>query len=360
MTINWWKTSLGEKEINRVVKAIRNKNISQGPVTKEFETNLGEYFEIDHVVAVSSGSSALLAALMALGVKQGDEVIMPNRTWIATAHAAHMLGAKVVLVDVEEDRPIIDASAIEKKITSKTKVILPVHMNGRSANMPLINKIAKKFNIAVVEDACEAISSRNSEGFLGTQSDIGCFSLSIAKTIGTGQGGFTITRNKDLADKMRAIRTQGVENVKDPGTWTMPGFNFRFTDILASIGIEQLKRLPDRISKICDLYSIYLDKLKETEFKAITVDLNSGEIPVYNEFLVENRDKWVKNLEKLDIESRPFYPNINEATYLYGKNNEIFPNSMPYQKNGLTLPSGPDQDSSSVEICVNAIKKLSE
>ena len=120
MTINWWKTSLGEKEINRVVKAIRNKNISQGPVTKEFETNLGEYFEIDHVVAVSSGSSALLAALMALGVKQGDEVIMPNRTWIATAHAAHILGAKVVLVDVESGRPIIAASAIAQNLTSKS------------------------------------------------------------------------------------------------------------------------------------------------------------------------------------------------------------------------------------------------
>ena len=227
MKVNWWKTTIGEEEIERVVKSIRNKNISQGPVTAEFESLISQYLEIDHVVAFSSGSTALLVALMALGVKSGDEVIMPNRTWIATAHAVHLLGAKVVLVDVEKSRPIIDASQIEKKITPSTKVILPVHLNGRSSNMKLINKIAKKYKISVIEDAAQAFSSKNSDGFLGTQSEIGCFSLSIAKTIGTGQGGFSVTKDKDLAKRMKAIRTHGVENVKDPQSWEMLGLNFK-------------------------------------------------------------------------------------------------------------------------------------
>ena len=101
MKIDWWKTKFGEEEIKRVVETIRNKNLSQGPVTDEFERKLGEYLEIDHVIAVSNGSISIVLALMALGVGPGDEVIMPNRTWIATAHAVHLLGGKVVLVDVE-------------------------------------------------------------------------------------------------------------------------------------------------------------------------------------------------------------------------------------------------------------------
>ena len=360
MKVNWWKTTIGEEEIERVVKSIRNKNISQGPVTAEFESLISQYLEIDHVVAFSSGSTALLVALMALGVKSGDEVIMPNRTWIATAHAVHLLGAKVVLVDVEKSRPIIDASQIEKKITPSTKVILPVHLNGRSSNMKLINKIAKKYKISVIEDAAQAFSSKNSDGFLGTQSEIGCFSLSIAKTIGTGQGGFSVTKDKDLAKRMKAIRTHGVENVKDPQSWEMLGLNFRYTDILASIGIEQLKRLPQRRNRLCEIYSLYLKKLNGTEFKPIEVDLKAGEVPVYNEFLINNRSEWIKKLDKLGIETRPFYPNVNEASYLYDNDKEVFKNSLPYQENGIILPSGPDQDYSSVDESIEAIKYLSQ
>ena len=360
MKVNWWKTTIGEEEIHRVVESIKNKNISQGPVTKEFESLIGEYLEIENVIALSSGSTALLVALMALEVKAGDEVIMPNRTWIATAHAVHLLGGKVVLVDVEKERPIIDVALIEEKITPRTKVILPVHMNGRSADMKAINNIAKKYNISVVEDAAQAISSKNYEGFLGTQSDVGCFSLSIAKAIGTGQGGFCVTKDGDLAKRLRAIRTHGVENVKDPDSWEMLGLNFRYTDILASIGIEQLKRLPERTNRLCEIYSLYLKKLKGTEFKPIEVDLKAGEIPLYNEFLINNRSKWIEKLDKLGIETRPFYPNVNEASYLYDNDKEVFKNSLIYQKNGITLPSGPDQDYSSVDESIEAIKYLSQ
>ena len=166
---------------------------------------------------------------MALGVVPGDEVILPNRTWIATAHAVHLLGAKVVLVNVESERPIIASGQIEERITTKTKGIIPVHMNGRSADMVKIRDIAKRHSLFVIEDAAQAIASRNNEGYLGTQSDIGCFSLSVAKAIATGQGGFAVTNNAMLAKRMRAIRTHGVENVKDPKNWAMAGFNFRFT-----------------------------------------------------------------------------------------------------------------------------------
>ena len=134
--ISWWKTGFNNGEAEAIAKAILNKNISQGPIVAEMEKQLGAYLDVPYVVATTSGSMALLMSLWILGVGPGDEVIIPNRTWIATAHAAILLGAKVVLVDVEPSRPIIDANAIEKAITKNTKAIIPVHMCGRCAKNP--------------------------------------------------------------------------------------------------------------------------------------------------------------------------------------------------------------------------------
>lgn len=354
--ISWWQTTFGEEEIERIAASIRNECVSQGSVTLEFEQRLSEFLEVEYVVAVSSGSTALLMALMAVGVQPGDEVILPNRTWIGTAHAVHLLGARVVLVDVEAGRPIIDATLVQQAITSRTKVIIPVHMNGRSAEMRAIRKIAEKHKLYVIEDAAQAIASRNREGYLGTQSDIGCFSLSVAKTIATGQGGFAVTSKKDLADKMRAIRTHGVENVKDPEQWLMPGFNFRFTDVLASIGIEQLKRLPERVQQLKELYSIYADGLQDSPFRLIPVNLDQGEVPVYNEFLVEQREQWIQNLHSAGIETRPFYPDIDKASYLPQLSHD-FPNSRIYGIQGVYLPSGPGQSLNNARYCISEILK---
>ena len=355
--ISWWQTNFGELEIEHVVQSMRNRCISQGKVTTEFELYLSEFLEVEHVIAVNNGSSAILIALMAAGVSPDDEVIIPNRTWIATAHAVHLLGAKVVLVDTEKNRPIIDATLIEEKITSKTKAIIPVHMNGRSCDMQTINALAKKYKLFVIEDAAQAIASKNPNGYLGTQSDIGCFSLSVAKTISTGQGGFAVTNNSELATKIRAIRTQGVENVKDPQEWPMPGFNFRFSDIYASIGIEQLKRLPERLNHLRDIYEVYDKHLKDSAFRIIPVDIHSGEVPVYSEFLVENREIWTEKLADSGVETRPFYPAINSAHYLQ-QTKERYINSEFFSNNGIYLPSGPGQKISSIKESIKTIQNI--
>ena len=255
--ISWWWTDFTGDEANRLTNAINQGHISQGSVAMEFEQRVGELLDVPYVVATTNGSTALLMALIAAGVGPDDEVIVPNRSWIATAHAVHLLGGKVVLVDVEPDRPIMDVTLIEQAVTLHTKAVIPVHVNGRSTDMRAIKSIAEKHDLFVIEDAAQAIASRNSDGYLGIQSDIGCFSLSVTKCLSTGQGGFAVTSNKDLAKKMRAIRTHGIENVKDPKKWIMPGFNFRFNDIQASIGIEQLKQLFDRVNSLRDLYTTF-------------------------------------------------------------------------------------------------------
>ena len=354
--ISWWRTNFVEDEIEHIVKSFRNECVSQGRVTEEFEQKLSEFFEIEHVVAVSSGSAALTMSLMAVGVQIGDEIILPNRTWIATAHAVHLLGAKVVLVDVEPDRPIMDVSLIEEAVTSNTKAVIPVHMNGRSTDMRAIQRIAEKYDLFVIEDCAQAIASCNSDGYLGLQSDIGCFSLSVTKCLSTGQGGFAVTSNKDLAKKMRAIRTHGIENVKDPKKWLMPGFNFRFNDIQASIGIEQLKRLFERINFLRELYFTFARGLDGSPFKLIPVDIEIGEVPLYSEYLVESRETWIEKLQQCGVETRQFYPNIDTAHYL-SKNNSDFSNSQDFAKKGIYLPSGPGQELVDIKRCIGTIKK---
>lgn len=356
--ILYWRTTFSNGEAEAVSKSFVNEQVSQGPVVAEFERELADYLGVPYVVATTSGSTALLMALWASGIGPGDEVIVPNRTWIATAHAPFLLGATVKLVDVEPNRPIIDANLIERAITERTRAIIPVHMCGRSADMRLINKIAQKHKLLVIEDAAQALGSRNADGLLGTQSDMGCFSFSVAKIISTGQGGCVATRSEKSYRKLIAMRTHGVGDVVN-AEWDQPGFNFRFTDILATVGIEQLKLLPDRIEKIRAIYQIYEEGLRGLPYiKLIRVNLEAGEIPVYVEVLCEGRQEMIDFLAARGIQCRPFYPDLNYARYLNNRDTD-YPNSIPFGKLGMYLPAGPEQPISNIKFVVSAIREFS-
>ena len=351
--ISWWRTGFGEEEVRRIADSIAHENISQGPVTAEFERELAGLLDVPYVVATTSGSMALMMALFAAGVGPGNEVIVPNRTWIATAHAPLMLGAKVRFVDVEAGRPIMDVTQIESVITPRTKAIMPVHLNGRSVNMREVQRIAKKHSLTVIEDAAQALGSCNNDGLLGTQSDMGCFSLSVAKIIATGQGGFVVTRNEMLYNKLVAMRSHGVSDVVN-ANWTQPGFNFRFTDILASIGLVQLKRLPERIEKVKAIYTHYSEAMPDLPFlRFIPVNMEVGEIPIYIEVLCSERDCLIRFLADRGIQVRPFYPDLDTADY-FGCVGD-FPKSRKFGEQGLFLPSGPDQSLENVDHVLEAL-----
>jgi dTDP-4-amino-4,6-dideoxygalactose transaminase len=351
--IAWWRTTFGEEEIGRITSAINQEHISQGPVTAEFEKELSGFLGIPYIVATTSGSMALLMSLLSLGIGPGDEVIVPNRTWIATAHAPLILGAKVRFVDVEKDRPIIDVTQIEKALSPHTKAIIPVHLNGRSANMDEINRIGQKYGLHVIEDAAQALGTHNHNGLLGTQSDMGCFSLSVAKIISTGQGGFVVTKEKELYKKLISIRTHGVGDIIN-ASWSQLGFNFRFTDILASIGLVQLKKLSARIEKVKSIYLQYAEAMPELPFlKLIPVNVDAGEIPIYIEVLCPNRDRLIQFLAERGIQTRPFYPDLNMATYF--KDNGRFPCSEIFGMQGLFLPCGPEQPMENIYSVLDAL-----
>jgi perosamine synthetase len=324
-----------------------------GEVTADFERRLARVLDVPYVTATTSGSMALLMGLLAVGVGPGDEVIVPNRTWIATAHAVLLAGAKPVFVDVERDRPIVDASAIEGALTARTKAIMPVHLCGRSADMEEIHRIAAERGLRVVEDAAQALGSRNSRGTLGSQSDVGCFSLSVAKIISTGQGGFCATRDGAIHERLTLLRTQGVRDVID-ASYTGFGFNFRFNDVLAAMGLGQLDRLPGRIEKVVEIYRRYETGLDGLDFlRLVPVDIAAGEVPVYVEVLCDDRPAVMSFLAALGIQTRPFYPDLDLAPHLGPPGD--FPNSRVFAEHGLFLPCGPAQAMQAIDEVIESL-----
>lgn len=354
--ISWWRTSFGEAEVLNLKDAVSRECISQGSVTEQLEAQIAAALGVSYVLITTSGSAALLMGLMALDIGRDDEVIVPNRTWIASAHAALLLGAKVVLVDVRPDIPIMDISKVRKRITSRTKAIMPVHLNGRAADMEEIHCLAREYGLTVIEDACQALFSKNDSGFLGAQSDVGCFSLGITKLISTGQGGFVVTRNQETFEKLKLIRNHGVKDIFTE-TWNRIGFNFKFTDLLAAFGLAQLSRAPDRISHINAIYSKYKAAVDELPFLTLVpIKVLAGEIPLYSEILCQERDRLARFLGSQGIQTRIVPPDLSIAKYI--ENDGNFPNSKVFGAQGLYLPCGPEQPLENVDRVVEVLRSF--
>jgi len=353
--INWWQTEFATGEAEAAAKAINQGRLSQGELVAEFEIKLGEYLGVSNVVATTSGSDALLLSLWAAGVLPGDEVLVPNRTWIATAHAVSLLGAIPIFVDTDVDFPVISLLDLKNKVTSRTKAVIPVHFNGRNAHIDEVLEFGKTHGLEVIEDAAQALGSKDVSGsFLGTKSLAGCFSLSVAKVISSGQGGFIATNHDDFAARLRAMRTHGVENVAEPGEWGMLGFNFRFTDVLASIALEQLKKLELRLSRLREVYNRYEVGMRGlSNIRMIPLNLDGGEVGPYIEVLSNDRESLVRHLLGQGIESRKFYPDLDTAKYFSAAKEN--PNSRIFGTDGLYLPSGPSLTNDSIASVLSAL-----
>lgn len=332
------------------------EKISQGTVTDEFERCLAKLLGVPHVVACTSGSTAILMTLVAAEVGPGDEVIVPDRTWIATAHAVMMAGAKVVLADDDGTDRSVFVAEVQKRINPRTKAVVAVHLGGRGADMVSLREISRKNNLLLIEDAAQAFMSKNHEGLLGTQSLAGCFSLSLAKLISTGQGGFVALRDRDLYEKLRCLRNHGVE---DPVhvSYTRFGFNFRFTDVLASIGLAQLDRLTANIDRVLQIHEMYREGLRALPgIEFLQKDTGGGEIPLYAEVFCVRREELVEHLRALGIQTRPYYPNLHLAPQM--REQRAFPRSERYGREGLFLPCGPAQPMENIETTIRAVREF--
>lgn len=247
------KPYFGEEERRAVTEPLESGWVVQGPKVAEFEREFRDYTNAGHAMATTSCTTALHLAMVALGVGPGDEVIVPAFTWVATANVVEMQGARPVFVDIELDTFNIDITRIEAAITPRTKALMPVSLFGISAPMKPVMEVARKYGLAVVEDAACAVGAWYHGHHAGTLADIGCFSFHPRKAITTGEGGMVVTGSEAIADRVRSLRDHGASKSdlsRHLGArsyllpdFTMVGYNYRMTDIQGALGVVQMGRL---------------------------------------------------------------------------------------------------------------------
>jgi dTDP-4-amino-4,6-dideoxygalactose transaminase len=260
-----------------------------------------------------------------------------------------------VLADVRQDLPLLDVDALEEKITSRTKVIVAVHLNGRSVAMQELNELAKQRGIFVMEDACQALFSRNEAGYLGTQSSIGCYSLGITKLVSSGYGGIAVTRDAALYDRMRLLRNQGLEDTLTC-EYQHPGFNFKYSDILAAIALVQLAKKEDKMRTVTALYARYAEAIRGLPFlEMLPVRTSIGELPLYAQVTCPQRAELMQFLQSEGIQTRKSPPDLAAAPYL---SQDSTRKPTRFSQESFILPCGPDQPMTNVESVIDALYRF--
>ena len=304
--------------------------------TQEFEQMIAQYVGSKHAVVVTSGTAALFCALASCGIGPGDEVIVPDFTMIATANAVLLAGAKPVFVDVSPANLCMDLEAAERAITNRTRAILLVSLNGRAPDMHRAMDLARSRSLKLIEDAAQSLGSLHRDKHLGTFGAAGIFSFSPMKIITTGQGGAVVTDNADTAGQIRRFkdfgRARGGIDFHDS-----IGYNFKFTDLQAVIGIEQMKKLEWRVRRKKEMFAFYRSELKGVPgVQFIDTDL-SETTPAFIDILVDNRESLASHLSNQGIKTRPFYPPVHSQP-AYGLRGS-YPVTEDAAARGLWLPS---------------------
>ena len=254
-----------ESEIAGVAAVLRSSHLSLGPKLAEFETAMAAEADVPHAVAVSSGTAGLHLSLRVLGLSEGDEVIVPSFTFIAAANAIRYVGAVPVFVDIEEESLNMSPDEIARAITVKTRAILVVHTFGRPADMRKILAIAKRYELAVIEDACEAIGAELEGRRVGSFGDLAVFAFYPNKQITTGEGGVVVARRPELAAQLRVLRNQGRSPSDDWLQHTDVGYNYRLSEINCALGLGQLQRLKEILQRREDVARLYHRDLSGTK-----------------------------------------------------------------------------------------------
>lgn len=356
--IPWWAPQLGAEERERLLRVVDSNYLNEGNVTEEFERTAAAMFGAAHGIATTSGTSAIFLALAALGAGHGDEVIVPDVTFIATANAVTLSGATPVLVDVNPETLTIDAAAIDAAITPRTKAVVPVHVSGRAAPMADILEVARRRGIAVVEDAAEALDSRHRGRHLGTFGVAGCFSFSPNKTITTGQGGLVVTDDAALARRLRELKDQGrpVRGTGGNDVHDVLGFNFKLTNLQAAVGVAQLSRLETRAAHQRDLYRWYAAGLGDVrQVRLLPFNVDDGETPQWVDAVAEDRDALVEHLRGHDMHCRPFWFPIHTQRP-YAESDARFPVSTRAMPSALWLPSALQLTEADVRLVCDEIR----
>ena len=342
----------------RLVNKVIDENfLNEGDYVKKFEKKIASYLGVKYCVCVTSGTAAISLALMTLDLLPDDEVIIPNFTFIATANAVKLAGAKPIFVDINFDRFDISIEQIKRKITKKTKVIIPVDVNGRSADYKNLEFLKRKFGLRIISDSSEGFGSSFEGKKIGTFGEMSCFSFSAAKTISTGQGGAIVTNSKKFYNRLLELKDQGRRQRGTGGNDLHPvlGFNFKYTNLQAAVGLAQLKKLSSRLKKFKRRDFLYKKYLSNNQ-KIILPKTYDGEVLQWFDILIPNKQKVVKYLKEKNIDVRSFWFPINkQKTY---KSKEKFSISDKVSAYGLWLPSCFDITEDEIKQVCNSINEI--
>ena len=351
---------------NKITAVIQSGQFILGPMVEELEQQIAAYCNSNYAVGVSSGTDALLISLMAAGIGEGDEVITTPFTFFATAGSITRLGAKPVFVDIERESFNINPNQIEKKITEKTRAIIPVHLYGQSANMDSVLELSKKYNLVVIEDAAQAIGSEYKGKRVGSLGEYGCFSFFPTKNLGGfGDGGMVVMNSEKFYNQVKVLRVHG----SNPKYYhRVVGGNFRLDALQAGIVLAKLKYLDQWIEKRRKNAQTYNHLFKKNNIAdQVTLPSEINPRHVYNQYVIrvkEKRDDLRNFLQENGIASEIYYPcplHLQDCFAFLGYKNEDFPESQKAADETIALPVFPElteeQLNYVVEMIVKFIKK---
>lgn len=343
-------------------KVVASGWLTRGPLTEKFEEVVSEYVGTKYAIAVSSGTAALHLALLAFGIGTGDEVIVPDFTFPATANTVELCGAKAVLADIDLDSFNINIDDLRRKITSKTKAIMPVHQFGTPANMDEILDIAKKKKLKVIEDAACALGAEYKNKKCGSLADAACFSFHPRKIITTAEGGMITTDNSKIADFCRRMRNHGMRTINKKVLFCDAGYNYRLSEVAAVIGISQMKKLDKIIESRFKIALKFNEAFGNNNFFASpTVFKNMKQI--FQSYVVllkkgSDRNKFMSLLKEEGIETTVGNHALHMQPYFrrkYGCKPKSCPNSYEAYARSVTLPLYPSMTTKETRLLKNAV-----
>lgn len=353
------RPQIDSQELKAVKAVFKSGQLAQGLKVKEFETKFANYIGVKYAAAVNSGTSALQLACQALGLSSNHEVITTPFSFIASSTSILYTGARPVFADID-DQYNLDPDKVVAKINANTKAILVVHLYGNPAKMIEINKIAKRYNLLVIEDAAQAHGSKINGQKVGTFSDIACFSFYPTKNMTTIEGGMVVSNHQKLIEKVKLLRNQGAKTRYHHSELS---YNFRMTEVSAAVGIEQLKKL-DKFNKIRNQNAAYLNKLLSKIVSIETPSINTENFSNFHQYTIRvkkplNRDRLAQYLSEKGIETAIFYPiPIYRQKLDVFKTYSLLPNTELAIKEVLSLPVHPSLTKKDLKKIVSIIQSF--
>ena len=355
LEIPWFIPVLDSADSEAVRQTVVRGFVNEGPENRAFEKELTAYFDVPHAVTMPSCTTSIALALKALGIGHGDTVLVPAVTFIGTASAVRLTGAEPVLVDVDPASFNMEPNDAARLVRSDTRAIVPVHLNGRPAALPALRNIALRNNLVIVEDTAEGLGSKSDEGWLGTLSNAGCFSLAPTKIITSGQGGFVLTRSEEVRDNLVRLRDHGRLS-RSSDIHPVTGFNFKVTDMQAALARSQFKKLPARIERAREIDRRYLDGLGDVAELVFTPRPENGGYLMWPDFKSKQRDALVDALKNQGITLRPFWPALHKQPAYASP--EAYPGADEASREGCWLPCSPNITDGEIDRVVDAIRKF--